>query len=427
MDNVVRFDMEQPPVRQKNTLRVLTWILSFPVVWLRRLRINKTNMKGLKPPYLLLCTHKSFIDFMVTTACIFPHRANYVVAIDGFIGREKLLRNVGCICKRKFTNDIQLIYNLRQVVDNGDIAVIYPEARYSLIGTNACLPDSLGKLARMLGVPVVMLHMHGNFIYSPVWNLHKRNIRLSADMEQIITQDEIKSLSAGDINRRINDAFVYDEFSWQKQNNVRVRYKDRAKGLHKVLYQCIHCRTEYGMDSNGDRLWGTHCGSELTMSCLGEVVDAKHHEKKLHIPDWYEFLRREVRREIEDGTYSFSSDVVVDSLPNAAGYIRLGSGRLSHGLDGFRLEGDFGGKPFSLEKTPLSMYSCHIEYEYMGKGDCVDLSTLSDTYYIYPEGADWSATKIALATEELFIWHLKRKKDQILALGRQEETAPEMG
>ena len=29
------------------------------------------------------------------------------------------------------------------------------------------------------------------------------------------------------------------------------------------------------------------------------------------------------------------------------------------------------------------MYSVHIEYEYNNKGDCVDLSTLEDTYYIY--------------------------------------------
>jgi F420-0:gamma-glutamyl ligase len=48
------------------------------------------------------------------------------------------------------------------------------------------------------------------------------------------------------------------------------------------------------------------------------------------------------------------------------------------------------------------MYSCHIEYDYMGKGDCIDLSTLDDTYYIYPKIKDWSATKISLAVEEMY-------------------------
>lgn len=410
MQEVERFDMSKPPKRQKNYLRLLTWIISFPMVWRHRLKINKTNMENLKPPYLLLCTHKSFIDFMVTTACIFPHRANNVVAIDGFIGREKLLRNVGCICKRKFTNDIQMVMHLKKVIDNKDILVIYPEARYSLIGTNACLPASLGKLAKFLKVPVVTLQMHGNFINSPCWNLKKRNIKLTADMTQIITQEEIKQLSRKTINERINDSFVYDEFSWQKENNVRVDYKERAKGLHKVLYMCKHCNTEYKMESAGDKLVCKHCGSEWTMSELGELSPSYNPGENLHIPHWYESLRQDVRKQIEEGMYHFSAQVTVDSLPNANGYICLGEGTLTHDMNGFTLEGFFNGKKFLLKKEPLSMYSCHIEYDYLGKGDCIDLSTLTDTYYIYPKTKDWSATKISLATEELYRYYARLKK-----------------
>lgn len=410
VNEALYFDMEAPPIRQKNYLRVLTWILSFPVVWLRGLKINKKNMKGLKPPYLLLCTHKSFVDFMVTTACIFPRRGNYVVAIDGFIGREKLLRNVGCICKRKFTNDVQLIYHLKKVIDNGDIAIVYPEARYSLIGTNACLPESLGKLAKLLGVPVVMLHMNGNFIYSPVWNLHKRNIPLRAEMEQIITAEEIKKMPAAEVNNVINRAFEYDEFRWQKENNIKVSYKERAKGLHKVLYQCIKCGTEYEMSSEGNTLRCDHCGAEWTMTEFGELVS--NDGGKMHIPDWYEFQREKVREQIETGKYSLSAPVVVDSLPGADGYIRLGEATLTHDAHGFRLEGEFGNEPFLLEKHPLSMYSCHIEYEYKGNGDCIDLSTLSDTYYIYPRIKEWSATKVSLATEELFNYFARQKQSE---------------
>ena len=77
----------------------LAWLLSFPTVWRRKSKVNKVGMEGLKPPYILLCTHHAFIDFKVTTKAIFPYRANYIVAIDGFIKREWLLRNVGAIQK----------------------------------------------------------------------------------------------------------------------------------------------------------------------------------------------------------------------------------------------------------------------------------------------------------------------------------------
>ena len=170
LQKATRFDMKRKPIRQRNYLRPVTWILSFPDVWMHHLKVNKTRMEGVKPPFLLLCTHHAFIDFKVTTAALFPYRANYVVAIDGFLKREWLLRNAGGICKRKFTNDLQLIRQIREVlITNQDILALYPEARYSLVGTTAVLPDSLGKMAKLLGVPVVMLNMHGHYLNSPVW------------------------------------------------------------------------------------------------------------------------------------------------------------------------------------------------------------------------------------------------------------------
>ncbi len=406
----IKFDMDKKPERQKLYLKPLTWALSFPAVWKHRLKLNKVNMEGLKPPYLLLCTHMAFLDFKVTTAAIFPHRANYIVAIDGYIGREWLMRKVGCICKRKFTNDITLIKHIRHIIEkNKDIVVIYPEARYSLVGTNAVLPKSLGKIVKHLKVPVVVLNMHGNYLNSPVWNLKKRNIRITADFTQLITQKETEELSSDEIFERIDKAFYYDEYKWQKDNNIRIQYKKNAEGLHKVLYQCPNCMTEYEMNSQGNKIWCGHCSKEWVMSELGELSAVQGETEFSHIPDWYEFERSQVRKQIEEKTYAWAGDVIVDSLPNSKGYIRLGKGRLTHGMDGFTLEGDFEGGRLSLRKEPLSMYSCHIEFEYFKKGDCIDLSTLHDTYYIYPQGKKFSVTKMALATEELYKLYSEEK------------------
>ncbi len=409
-NEIPKFDMAQKPIRQKFYLKLVAWALSFPTVWLRGLKLNKVNMEGLKPPYVLLCTHMAFLDFKVTTAAIFPHRANYIVAIDGFIGREKLLRNVGCICKRKFTNDIVMIKHIKHVVEkNKDIVVIYPEARYSLIGTNAVLPKSLGKIIKLLKVPVVVLNMHGNYLTSPVWNLNKRNVPIRADFTQVITLKEAEELSSEEIFDRIEKSFQYDEYRWQKENNIRIRYKKNAEGLHKVLYQCPNCLTEYEMNSAGNKLWCGHCGKEWVLSEFGELKAVQGETEFSHMPQWYEFERSQVRKQIRENTYAWAGEVIIDSLPNAEGYIRLGKGKLTHGMDGFTLEGDFDGSKLLLKKEPLSMYSCHIEYEYFKKGDCIDLSTLHDTYYIYPQGRNFSVTKMALATEELYKLYTEEK------------------
>ena len=402
LDDIKRFDMKKPPMRQH--LKWLIWLLSMPAVWAHKNQLEKINMKGIKPPYLLLCNHNAFMDFKVATKAIFPHSANYVVAIDGFWKREWLLRFIGCICKRKFTNDITLVRQLKTVVDRGNIAAIYPEARYSLCGTTAILPESLGKLAKILKVPVVTLICHGHHVNSPFWNLpdHKV-IPTQATMKCLYTAEQVQTLDYKEIMAGIEKEFQYDDFKWQKENNIRVTYPQRAKGLHKILYKCPSCLTEYKMSSQGITLKCDCCGKEWEMTELGELAAKSGETEFSHIPDWYEWERAQVRKEVEAGTYGITCRAQVDALPNAARYIDIGMATLTHDMNGFTLTGEYQGKPYEVKIDAVSQYSVHIEYEYLGKkGDCVDLNTINDTLYVYPEGSDFSVTKMALATEELY-------------------------
>lgn len=397
----VRFDMNRPPSRQR--LRPLIWLLSFPDVKKHKSVITKVNMDGVKPPYLLMVNHNAFLDFKVVAKATFPHRCNNVVAIDGFLISEWLLRAVGCICKRKFTKDLTTVKHLKKVIDRGDIVILYPEARYSLCGTNALLPDSLGKLAKFLRVPVVTIINHGHHVNSPFWNLYDKKISTESTMTCLLTAEQIKEMSVEEVNAEIQKAFYYDDFKWQWEKKIKTDYAKRAEGLHKVLYQCPSCNNEYRMASKDDKIMCTHCGKSWTMSEYGRLSADEGETEFEHIPDWYEWERANVKKEVEAGTYSFSGEARVDSLPNAKGYIDLGNAQLKHNMDGFFVEGLYNGEPYKIEKTVESLYSCHIEYNYLGKhGDCIDLNTLTDTFYIYPYGEDFSVTKMALATEELY-------------------------
>ena len=404
-----RFDMTKKPISTRWFLRPLTYMLSMPDVKKHGAVITRKGVEGLKPPYILLCNHNAFLDFKVATAAIWPSRANYIVAIDGFIGREWLLRNVGCICKRKFTSDVLLLRHMKRSLDANNVLVVYPEARYSLCGTTAVLPESLGACCRLLGVPVVTLVCHGHHVNSPFWNLHDRGVRpTEAEMTLQYTAEEVKKASADEINARLVEAFQYDDFAWQKERGIKTPYEGRAEGLHRVLYKCPACGKEYETGSEGTKLFCRACGKKWTMSELGELSADEGVTEFSHIPDWYEWERECVRREIEAGTYSSGELTVdVDTLPNAKKFIRLGTGKMIHDMNGFRVWGtDTDGDPFEMKKSVPSLYSCHIEYDYLGCGrDCVDLNTLEDTWYVYPHGKDFSVTKMALATEELyFAW-----------------------
>ncbi|MCQ2792342.1 MAG: hypothetical protein MJ208_02335 [Bacilli bacterium] len=413
-NSVTRFDMITSPRKTPWYMQILIWLLCFPSVWRHRAKIKKTNMKGIKPPYLLLCNHNAFLDFKISTAAIFPHRANYIVAIDGFIGREGIMRKIGLICKRKFTSDLVIIHHIMSVIKMKKIMAIYPEARYSLCGTTAVLPESLGKLCKFLNVPVVTLITHGHHINHPFWNTrHERKVKpVEAELKLLFTADEVKNTSVDNINAKLVEAFQYDDFKWQKDNQIKVKCKDRAEGLHRVLYQCPVCGTEFMMDSFGSTLKCNHCGAIWEMTEFGELKRQNGEDKFTHIPDWYEWERANVKNEVKKGTYSSGKlNVVVDSLPNSKGFIRLGKGELIHDVNGFKVSGiDFDNDPFKLEIKPIALYSCHIEYQYLFKhGDCIDLNTINDTWYIYPdENQKFSITKMALATEELYFQAIKK-------------------
>ena len=45
--------------------------------------------------------------------------------------------------------------------------------------------------------------MHGNFLTQPVWNMGNRKVPLRADMTQVITKEEIDTLSIDEIQREL--------------------------------------------------------------------------------------------------------------------------------------------------------------------------------------------------------------------------------
>ncbi|MDD4057071.1 MAG: hypothetical protein PHF85_05435 [Bacilli bacterium] len=398
-----KYDMKKKPVKQKWYLKILAWLICLPVLLSPKRKVIKIGMEKIKPPYVLLCNHNAFLDFKVTTKAIFPHSANYVVAIDGFIHREKLLRSVGCISKRKFTNDILLVRHILYTLNTlKQIVALYPEARYSLIGTSSILPDSLGKMLKLVKVPVVVLNMKGHYLDSPFWNLKHRNNRTEATMTKILDVEDLKKLSIDEINDRIQKAFVYDEYQWQKDHNIRITYQQRAEGIHKILYKCPSCLIEHEMDSKDNTIFCKQCGKKYEMDEFGVLRATAGKTEFSHIPDWYDWEREEVRKEILAGKYVIEDDVDVDSLPNAKGFISIGPGHLKHDANGFVLDYELNGEKKQLIKDVASMYSCHIELEYNDKGDCIDLSTLDDTFHAYFKNLQNVVTKIHFATEELY-------------------------
>lgn len=427
------FDRYKVPPKQNLLIMPLLWLYCWAVTRKGRLRISKVRMKGLKPPYLVLGSHHAFMDFYITPLAIFPHRANYVSELEGFEAYgEWAYRQIGCLGTRKFVNDMALVKNIKKVIDRKGILVLYPEARYANVGTNSKLPESTGKLAKMLKVPVVVINMKGNYLQSPIWNLAvRKDAKLETTITQVFTGEELAQATAAEINEKLKEFLTYDEYAWQEETKQAIAHEKRAVGIELVLYQCPVCRREFQMASDKADLFCRCCGERWHMTEYGkmehmasirqtedpEIIGWQEEEADrtsdntsvcaadfAHIPNWYEWERKQVIKQIEDGMYLLEIKVHIESLPNAVNFIDLGDGILRHDKTGFTLTyRDYGESDEKTLSFPSqTMTSIHTEYEYRGKGQCATLSTADNTYFLFPRGEGFNVTKIQFAAEYLY-------------------------
>ncbi len=411
--NPKKYKTAKYPIRQPRYLTWLIQMLSKMMLIGKEHKVEKINMEGLKPPYLLLSNHMSFVDFEMVSLGTYPHRVNNVVNIDGFYMRAWLLEWIGAICTRKFTTDLHLIKSIRKVLERGDVLCMYPEARYSPAGTTSYLPESLGMLVKKSKVPVVIALHHGNYLHSPFWNFRKkRKVPLYTTFTKIWDPEDLEKLSVEEINEGLKKALTYDDYKYQKGNGILITEPYRAEGLNKILYQCPHCMTEHKMSSEGAELFCTECGKRWYMNEDGSLSALEGETEFSHIPDWFEWERAQVRAEIERGEYSFEDDVEVYSLPRCYKYHPLGFAKLKHDPEnGFVLEGHYRGEDYRIQRTPLQTNSLHVEYDFLRikPFDLVDISTENDSFYCYTSKKD-VITKLAFATEEIYKIELEKKR-----------------
>ena len=409
--NKKRYKTAKYPIRQPFALTLLIWVLSKFALMGKKYKIEKVNMEGLKPPYIMLSNHMYFVDFELAALATFPHRMNNVVNIDGYIKRAWLLELIGAICTRKFTNDLHLIKSIKKVLKRGDAVGLYPEARYSPCGVTSFIPDSVAKLVKSCKVPVLAVIHHGNHLYTPFWNFRKkRKVPLYTKATQILTKEQVQEMSVEEIDKVIREAFVYDEYKYQKENNILITEKYRAEGLHKVLYQCPQCLKESKMNSKGTEIYCEECGKRWNLNEDGTLSALSGETEFSHVPDWFEWQRANVIKEVEEGRYSFEDDVDVYSLPRTSKVMHLGSAKVVHDREkGFILEGFYNKQEYRIIREPLMSNSLHVEYDYchIKPYDCFDITTEDDCYFCYPKKQN-VITKLGFATEAIYQYNLRK-------------------
>ena len=361
-------------------------------------------------PFLILMNHSSFIDLEIANRIFYPRPYCIVCTSDGFVGKEGLMRRLGCIPTNKFVTDLSLLTDMRCAIhEKGCSVLLYPEASYSFDGTATPLPRKLGVMLKRLDAPVVSIHTEGAFSRDPLYNcLQKRKVKVSAAVKGLLTREEIREKSVAELDAILDREFCFDSFAWQREKGVKITEPFRADGLERILYKCPHCLAEGQTEGKGARFVCRACGKEYELDELGQLRALNGETEFPHIPDWYAWERAQVRQELEEGRYLLDVPVEIGMLVDFMAIYLVGEGRLRQDQGGFTLDGCEGKLHF--ERPARLNYSLYADYYWYELGDIICIGDQNTQYYCFPKQAT-PVAKARLATEELYkLRRASRKK-----------------
>lgn len=391
------------PRKQSAFFRVLLKALCSVNMSMIGFECKKINMERLADdePCLFLMNHSSFTDLKVACSILYPHPFHTISTQDSFVGKKWLMRLIGCVPTKKFITDINLVRDMVYILKELKSSVLmYPEAGYSFDGTAGVLPDSLAKCVKMLGVPIVMIRTYGAYARDPLYNgLQIRKVKVKAEMEYLLSADEVKEKSVKELEQILAGQFSFDQFRWQQENNIRISEKFRADGLNRLLYKCPHCGTEGMMTGKDTQISCGHCGKTYELTEYGYLQACDGDGKFDHVPDWFAWERNCVRQELLDGTYKLDVPVEIRVMADAKCLYDIGSGRLVHTAEGFHLTGCDG---LDYIQKASASYTLNSDFFWYEIGDVIGIGNDKIQYYCFPKECKDVVAKAKLATEEQY-------------------------
>ncbi len=138
--------------------------------WFLGLRVDRTAIKGIKPPFFVVAGHASWLDFITVSIALYPHKLNYMAAYNFF--RDPVLKFLlgfmGVIPKNQFTGDNQAILKTKYVIGSGGIIGIFPQGCLSNEGRpGGFAAPSIAKLIKTFKVPVIAVQINGGYLTRP--------------------------------------------------------------------------------------------------------------------------------------------------------------------------------------------------------------------------------------------------------------------
>lgn len=217
--------------------------------------------KKRRTPQLVLCNHQSELDpfllYYVYQAPIYVV-ANEQIVTNPYYGF--LLKHfMNTIPIKKGTIDINVIRRMKDIVHEGGSVAVFPEGNSSFDGHSCFHLHNPGKLAKMLGIEVVIYNLNGAYFSNPRWSVFRKKGPTSGIIRKVISKEEVASMNLADLERIIAESLKVDAYE-SKDNTYTGKFL--AKGLERLFFFCPKCHNHHVLESRDNRLFCKNCDYE---------------------------------------------------------------------------------------------------------------------------------------------------------------------
>ncbi len=274
-------------------------LIIFVVFWAftRYYRIRKSlpqEVRKIEGPYLLLSNHVGYWDpfiighFLPRFTHFVSSDAAFRTPLAGFF-----LPRLGVIPKKKNMRDTQVIRDIMHVLEHGEGVGIFPEAVRNWAGKTLPIDPSIGKLIKLLKVPVIVSVSRGMHHFNPRWSKKVRRTYVEVDYQLLFTEKDLQSLEVDEINAKIKTALQHDEIEWQKSQKNLIRSSRRAEHINHVLFVCPACHAIGSFSAKGNECTCLGCGYSISIdyySFFRTTSDHRHYFD--NIREWYNWQEK---------------------------------------------------------------------------------------------------------------------------------------
>ncbi len=351
-------------------LYILAYYIVAPFFCLKyHVRIDRSGIKNLKGPALVIAPHLCGKDPILLGMTLFPERPNFVVSehFMAYAPLRPLLRMMHVITKKMYCPDVGTIMNILRAKKAGNVIVLFPEGRLPCYTHSVPVTEGTAELIQKLEIDVYTVTSNGAGLTFPKWRKFGRRGKIQVTTSHLFRAEEIKSLTLAEIQNRVDHAIAHDDEL--AMEGVSYACRDMTAGLDRILFRCPNCQCEDTLSAQNGHIRCT-CGLDATLDHTYRL----HNAPFTRVNEWYLWQQEQMNPD----TLVLESKVTIGAINQKGNLIsNAGSGIAHLDRNFFHLEGSVFDKPvnFTIPVARIGAFPISV-------GDHFDVYCNGELYHI---------------------------------------------